>query len=100
VDAGLGGRRWDDGAPMRLKVGDKVKWRSSNKDKEGTVVHVLSRHTSAFDAWSDYREAGGTGTFMYGGGIHRSHESYLVQIGNEFGKVYWPRVSLLVPVTK
>lgn len=81
---------------MTFKVGDVVEWFSSFKDKRGTVVHVVPRQVRAYDAWSEYKDGRGKGTFVYGGGMHRDHVSYFVLVGS---KVYWPRVSLLKAVT-
>lgn len=74
-----------------FKIGDKVKWVSSNTQKQGTVVGIVGPRETAPE--SGYPHAGG-------GGIWRGHESYVIEvfknpIKRTGRKVYWPVVSLL-----
>lgn len=78
----------------KFKIGDKVRWISSNTYKQGIVEVVLPPRRTPLDV--GYPKAGG-------GGLSRDHETYIVRgrkitnRGDEYGSkaLYWPRVSLL-----
>ena len=80
-----------------MKVGDKVRWISSNTRKSGTIEAIVPEGSTPSDV--GFPKAGG-------GGMSRGHESYVVRgrkldsRGNEYGPaaLYWPFVSLLEPV--
>lgn len=84
----------------KFKVGNRVKWDSSGKKKEGTVVAIvpaLERVITVFDtiaAGNKYYSFS-----AYGGGYPRHEESYLVALdarpGRKMRPVYWPNASLL-----
>lgn len=82
---------------MTFKVGDKVKWVSSNTDKIGEVVAIVPEGRRPADV--GYPRAGG-------GGFSRGHTSFIVKgkkvdaRGNLYGPnaLYWPVVSLLQAV--
>jgi len=79
---------------MTFKVGDKVRWTSSNTLKTGKVTHVVpaGKKPSLFGVF----DAGG-------GGLPRDHETYIIRgkkqnsRGESYGSAanYWPLVSLL-----
>ncbi|WP_159975797.1 MULTISPECIES: hypothetical protein [unclassified Novosphingobium] len=85
---------------MSMKIGDKVRWTSSNTCKRGVIEAIVPAGSLPGDV--GFPNAGG-------GGMSRDHETYIVRgrklnsAGAEYGSkgVYWPRVSLLelVPVT-
>ena len=80
-----------------MQIGDKIKWRSSNEDKEGVIVAVVPAGSDPYTAAKPLGTA--YGSLLYGGGQNRSHESYLVAVETKGTrskpKLYWPRVSLL-----
>lgn len=75
-----------------FKVGDTVRWISSNTYKVGTVTHVVPERKIPLDVGVKLE-----------GGMPRDHESYIVRGQKEHrsGSLlkpkanYWPRVSLL-----
>jgi hypothetical protein len=77
---------------MDFKVGDRVRWFSSNTSKEGVVIEIIPPNFSINKMkYPSLRNAG----------YAREHRSFVVR-GNEVGtkkvRVYWPRVSLLEPM--
>lgn len=80
---------------LKLSVGAKVRWTSSNTRKVGVVTHVVPARQLPRDV----------GVALDGTGSPRDHETYVVRgqklswkAGNSpFGPTanYWPRVSLL-----
>jgi hypothetical protein len=82
---------------MKFKEGDKVKWRSSSKDKTGEVVQVIPPEKDfrrvAHELAKQYNFRS-----MWGGGWPRDHQSYAVLVktdGEKKDLLYWPRVSAL-----
>lgn len=78
----------------RFQVGDRVRWSSQShafrKSKRGRVLAVVP---PGRDPDSCIRETLRSdfipGRIMFDGTVGRSHESYVVSVGN---KLYWPRV--------
>jgi hypothetical protein len=67
-----------------MKVGDRVRWESSNRIKEGEIVAIVP--------------AGEIPKELKNPGFGRESESYLVLgriIGKKGSAFYWPRASLL-----
>jgi len=77
-----------------MKIGDRVRWISSNTYKQGVIEAVVPARRLPSDV--GFPKAGG-------GGLSRDHETYIVRgrkltnTGVEYGPraVYWPRLSLL-----
>jgi hypothetical protein len=70
-----------------MKVGDQVRWTSSNTAKEGVVIAIVPPGMMPKDI--GYPKLG-----LWAGS--RDHESYIVQgTGKLATKFYWPVVSLL-----
>lgn len=89
-----------------FKTGDSVSWVSQanggHTQKTGTVVAVIPSGREgerALSAAIEQRVQAGTHRSAYGGGIGRSHESYLVEVaaGSPRAKrvLYWPVVANL-----
>lgn len=85
-----------------FSIGDKVEWTSSSNarktTKTGEIVAVVApgpRFTVSFQKIAEQHNA----VSMYGGGMPRDYESYLVLVPpatpRSKGKLYWPLVSKL-----
>jgi hypothetical protein len=71
-----------------FKVGDKVTWSSSDKEKTGVIVAVIPADGYVAQVFPDIKKGGSA----WGGGLCRNHESYIVQVKKRY---YWPRVGNL-----
>lgn len=82
-----------------FQIGDEVRWLVKN----GSVVH-RGKIVAIVPAMEDPRAAierlitRHNAISMYGGGVWRDHESYVVLVnrgGRCYPRLYWPRVSSL-----
>jgi hypothetical protein len=78
---------------MSYKIGDRLRWTSSNAPKTGEVVAIVPAGKRPKDV--GHPNAGG-------GGFARDHESYILRGAPDYApkrrSTYWPVVSLLKPV--
>jgi len=88
---------------MVFKIGDEVEWtsqaRGSMKTKRGEIFAIVPAGQRP-----RLQDLSGTRRNGMGGGLPRSHESYLVRVRRAHAsaamdRAYWPRVSQLRPVT-
>lgn len=85
---------------MEFKVGDKVEWFSSYKEKEGEIIAVIPKGVEPLRIINKIAMERNLNV-CYGGGRERDHESYVVLVphpGKGMGSLYWPRVSALQKV--
>ncbi len=91
---------------LSFKTGDSVTWCSqangANTQKTGTVIAIIPAGREGervLNATITRRVQAGTHRSAYGGGIGRSHVSYLVEVvaGGPRAKLvlYWPVAALL-----
>jgi len=81
----------------KFKLGDKVKWWSSFKDKQGEIVLVIPIMEPPYRMDLEKHFPGCTAAAI-DGGSRRDHESYIVRVPSGTkakDKMYWPRVSKL-----
>lgn len=75
-----------------MKIGDVVRWTSSNVEKIGVIVAIVPAGQRPADV--GYPKAGG-------GGLSRDKESYIVRGAPTYAPKrkanYWPLNNLLVP---
>lgn len=89
-----------------FQVGDAVEWTSQaggvQTTKQGTVIHIVPAHHAPYRWPSEILNT--YSTAATDGARDRSHESYLVAVPGKTprrrARLYWPRVSALVKVTK
>lgn len=83
-----------DRLPGEFFIGDKVKWTSSGKEKEGEVVAVVQPNTEVIDPIGSLRDEGLEFTVQCDPG-KREMVSYLVLVSAETTKakpkLYWPK---------
>lgn len=86
-----------------MNVGQKVQWKSSGTIKQGEIIAVVKPNeypTETFDRLGLQEK--GMRFNAYGGGQPRNNESFLVALHEtkkaRTQKLYWPLVSLLVPI--